>query len=215
MVADATAAPGVVNTASVQSPTADPEPTNDRSSDETDVPLSVLTIDKSLDGDLRPDDVVTFVIVVTNTGPSPTRGTLTVTDELPSSLTHVATSAPDDTDCVLDAAVVSCTTDRVLAVDDTLTITVDARVAANAGATVTNTATVSGGNVVGGTPLDQAEVLSAGGRQQDSTGGTVQNPPGFLPFTGSSSVTLAWFAVLLILGGGALLAIRRRLSTSG
>jgi uncharacterized repeat protein (TIGR01451 family) len=118
---------------------------NDSASDPTAITaVADLTITKSHSGNFRQGDTGdTYSITVSNAGPGATVGTVTVTDTLPSGLTATAISGTGWT-CVLGT--LSCTrTDVLAAAASYPAITVTVNVASNAPATVTNTATVSGG----------------------------------------------------------------------
>jgi uncharacterized repeat protein (TIGR01451 family) len=118
---------------------------NDSASDPTSITaVADLTITKSHSSSFRQGDTGdTYSIVVSNAGPGATVGTVTVTDTLPSGLTATAISGTGWT-CVLGT--LSCTRTDVLAAPASYpAITVTVNVANNAPATVTNTATVSGG----------------------------------------------------------------------
>ncbi|HEV7490578.1 MAG TPA: hypothetical protein VGO25_07210, partial [Rhodanobacteraceae bacterium] len=84
-----------------------------------------------------------YSLIAHNVGAAATSGTVTVTDVLPSSLTATAMSGPGWT-CTL--AALSCTRTDALAMGASYpAITLTVNVAANAPASVTNTANVSGG----------------------------------------------------------------------
>jgi large repetitive protein len=214
VVATIEAAPGVVNTASVTTPTPEIDPTNNTDDDPTGIPLAVLVIDKALEGTLRSGAEVTYVLTVTNEGPSPTNGRITVVDDLPDSLEFVRTVADAGVTCDVDGQLVSCHTDDVLEVDEQLVIEIDVEVAGATGSSITNVATVVGGNVVDGEPLDPQVLASAGNEPDDSVSAVVGSGSA-LPFTGSNSVTAAWLAGALMLVGLALLGLRRRLAPAG
>src|SRR5439155_9671255 len=87
-----------------------------------------------------------YTITVSNVWQSPSFGTVTVADALPTGLTATAISGSGWT-CAL--ANLTCTSNDALAVSASYpAITVTVSVAANAAASVTNTATVSGGGEV-------------------------------------------------------------------
>jgi uncharacterized repeat protein (TIGR01451 family) len=104
-----------------------------------------LTITSTHTGNfLRPQTGATYTLTVTNSGASTTTALVTVTDTLPAGLTATAIDGGPNWFCTLSP--LQCTRGDNL--DPTLTydpITLTVNVAANAGATVTNTATVSGG----------------------------------------------------------------------
>jgi uncharacterized repeat protein (TIGR01451 family) len=104
-----------------------------------------LTITSTHTGNfLRPQTGATYTLTVTNSGASTTTQLVTVTDTLPSGLTATAIDGGPNWFCTLSP--LQCTRGDNL--DPTLSydpITVTVNVANNAAATVTNTATVSGG----------------------------------------------------------------------
>src|SRR5207253_1513443 len=84
-----------------------------------------------------------YTITVTNSGTGPSSGTVTVVDTLPAGLTATAIGG-GGWSCTL--ATLTCTRSDVLAASASYpSITVTVNVAANAAASVINTATVSGG----------------------------------------------------------------------
>jgi uncharacterized repeat protein (TIGR01451 family) len=104
-----------------------------------------LTITSTHTGNfLRPQTGATYTLTVTNSGASTTTALVTVTDTLPAGLTATSMDGGPNWFCTLSP--LQCTRgdnlDPTLSYDP-ITLTVD--VASNAGATVTNTATVSGG----------------------------------------------------------------------
>ena len=83
----AAAYPDVTNTASVDTSTPDADPSNDADDDSVAVPPLVnLKVAKTHTGALVVGSPATYQIVVTNTGPTPAPGPITVTDPLPSGL---------------------------------------------------------------------------------------------------------------------------------
>jgi uncharacterized repeat protein (TIGR01451 family) len=110
-----------------------------------DVVTPDLTITKTHTGNfLRPQTGATYTITVTNSGGGDTSALVTVTDTLPSGLTATALDGGPNWTCTL--APLRCDRGDVLTAGasyDPITLTVS--VAANAPASVTNTATVSGG----------------------------------------------------------------------
>ncbi|RMH75231.1 MAG: DUF11 domain-containing protein [Actinomyces sp.] len=227
------AAPGVTNTVRVSATgPADPDPGNDEADDDVTVPLSVLDVDKVLDGELRSGRDAHWVITVTNHGPSPTTGPVTVTDDLPAGLTWGG-AVSDDLSCSavgVTGAIVTCTTAASLAVGESVSVRITTGVTADAGDRVINTAEVLGGTVVNGSPLpsavlgdivtrlaDPADTLAAelGIEPQVATevAQSVAVAQEALAFTGASSLRLVWLGTLLVLLGAAAWALgwRRRL----
>jgi uncharacterized repeat protein (TIGR01451 family) len=122
-----------------------------------------LTVVKSHTGNFTQGDTAkTYTITVTNSGGTPTYGTVSVVDTLPSGLTATAMSGTGWS-CTL--ATLTCTRNDALAAAGSyaaITLTVD--VAANAPASVTNTATVSGGgetNAANNTATDPTTIIAA------------------------------------------------------
>lgn len=112
-----------------------------------------------------------YRLVVANTGAGPTVGTVTVTDTLPAGLTATAVSGTGWS-CTL--ATLVCTRADSLAPGDSFpTITVTVSVAANAAASVTNQATVSGGG------------------DTNAANNTASDPTTITPFSAAADLTLA------------------------
>ncbi|MCB0965994.1 MAG: DUF11 domain-containing protein [Ilumatobacter sp.] len=142
--------PSVVNAASVATSTTDPNPDDNATTDDVDVPRLVdLTIVKTHEGEVRVGGTVDFVLTVGNDGPIDDDATITVVDTLPAGLTPSAATS-DDADCSIDLQTVTCTLVGGLAVGETFSITVTADVGPAAFPTVANTATV-------GSPTDDAD----------------------------------------------------------
>ena len=110
-----------------------------------DVLVADLTITKTHTGNFaRPQTGATYTITVTNSGGGDTSALVTVSDSLPSGLTATALDGGPNWNCTLSP--LQCSRGDVLLAGtsyDPITLTVN--VAANAGSSVTNTATVSGG----------------------------------------------------------------------
>jgi uncharacterized repeat protein (TIGR01451 family) len=107
----------------------------------------------------------TYTLTVTNAGAGPTAGAVTIADTLPAGFTATALAGTGWT-CTLGT--VSCTrSDALAAATSYPAITITVNVAANAAASVTNNATVSGGG----------ELNVANDTAADPT--TVTNPPDF------------------------------------
>jgi uncharacterized repeat protein (TIGR01451 family) len=138
----------LVNVAVVHSPTTDPETDNNRSEDPVAVNQLVdLAIVKSHSGTPVAGNPLTFLLQVSNGGPSDELGTVTVTDEIPAGMSYVGAEGTG-WDCEvagpIDSEVVTCTRDG-LAVGDAPAIELVVEIDPDAGpATLTNTATVGG-----------------------------------------------------------------------
>jgi large repetitive protein len=158
---------------------------------------SVLAIGKKLVS--YAGNTATYRITVSNRGPNATDGRLTVTDRLPTGLRLRSVHA-SDTSWQCDSTVI-CLRSAALPVGASSAITIVATVAAPAGSTITNTATVTGGSGPPG-PAASSAVLAVNA----SGGGS-----GGLAQTGRDNrhpLNLA--AGLLIAGLGLLLLGRRR-----
>ncbi len=118
---------------------------NDSATDPTTITqLPDLTIAKSHTGNFTQGQTgATYTLTATNSGSAATSGTVTVTDTLPAGLTATAISGTGWT-CVL--ATLTCTRSNALPAGASYpAITVTVNVANNAAASVTNSASVSGG----------------------------------------------------------------------
>ncbi|UBF29979.1 DUF11 domain-containing protein (plasmid) [Kovacikia minuta CCNUW1] len=104
------------------------------------------TIAKSHTGSFTQGGTGTYTITVTNSGGVATSGTVTVADTLPTGLTPTAATGTGWS-CAIAGQTVTCTrSDALAALVSYPAITLTVSVAANAPTSVTNTATVSGGN---------------------------------------------------------------------
>jgi uncharacterized repeat protein (TIGR01451 family) len=143
-------APSSVTNSATVSGGGEQNTTNNTASDQTTIiqtgPDPAIT--KTHDGNFQQGQTGTYTITVTNAGLSPTDGTtVTVTDTLPTGLTAQSASGTG-WNCVLGTPV-SCTRLDALASKAAYpAITLVVNVANNAPASVTNTATVSGGGDV-------------------------------------------------------------------
>ena len=114
---------------------------------EPGAPLPSLTVAKTASaGTLTRGGTGTFTLTATNRGDTATNGTMVyVTDTLPTGLTPTTASGTGWT-CTITGQAVSCTrTDALSASASYAAITVAATVASDAGASLTNTASVVGG----------------------------------------------------------------------
>jgi uncharacterized repeat protein (TIGR01451 family) len=103
-----------------------------------------LAISTTHTGNFAQGDIAdTYTLVVTNTGDAASSGTVSVVDALPADLTAVAISGAG---WATDLATLTCTRSEALAAGTSYPpITIAVNVDANASASVTNTASVSGG----------------------------------------------------------------------
>ncbi len=134
----------IVNSATVSSPTDDPDPNNNDDSDPTTIiPVADLEIVKSHVGDFVVGTPGTWTLNVTNNGPSTSRGPITVTDTLPDGVTPLSA---DGTGWVCDVTDqdVSCVFAGDLLIDDSTSIDIEVALADLAVGDIVNTGDVSG-----------------------------------------------------------------------
>ena len=141
------AAGSVTNTATV-SGGGETNTANNTASDVTMInAVPDLTVAKSHTGAFTQGQTgASYTVAVTNSGPGPTSGTVTMTDTLPAGLTATAVSG-SGWNCTVSPA--SCNRSDALSSGSSYpAITVTVNVASNAPGTLTNTASVSGGGEI-------------------------------------------------------------------
>lgn len=201
-VVTAAAYPSVTNVATVASvtPSAD-DPAGASATDDDTVtvpPLVDLALRKTLDGKgLTVGRTGTYLLTVTNAGPTADPGPITVTDHLPTGLTFASARGAD---CSADGSTVTCVLDRGLAVGHSATIHLDVAVDQRAGSSVVNTASVD----------SDAKDTDPG---NDASSVRVDVTTSVLSQTGASPGRLALLALLLLVIGGAVVVAARRSST--
>ena len=123
---------------------------NDTASDSATItPMPDLTIAKSHSGTFKQSDTGdTYTITVGNAGSASTSGTVTVTDTLPTGLTPTAASGTGWTASISGSTVTATRNDALSGGASYSALTVTVSVAANAAASVTNTAAVAGGGEI-------------------------------------------------------------------
>jgi uncharacterized repeat protein (TIGR01451 family)/LPXTG-motif cell wall-anchored protein len=141
---DATVDPDVVNTATVTSPTLDPDPDDNTSgTDDPSTPTVDLVIDKHHTGDLLVGATGTYLVDVANDGPSASAGVVTVTDTLPTGLTPTAAGGTGWS-CGIAGQDVTCTIDTTVGPGGSFpVIAIEVDVLPAAYPAVTNTAVVA------------------------------------------------------------------------
>lgn len=104
-----------------------------------------LTITKTHTGNFSKVGSNTYTLIATNSGTAATNGTVTVSDTVPTGLTPTAATGTGWA-CIISGQVVTCTRSDALAANTSYPpITLTVNVAPTASASITNTATVSGG----------------------------------------------------------------------
>jgi uncharacterized repeat protein (TIGR01451 family) len=155
------AAASVTNSVSV-SGVGDNNTANDPTTINPVLTTPALTITKSHPGSFTQGQTgATYTIAVTDSGTATTSGTVTVVDTLPSGLTATAISGSGWM-CIL--ATLTCTTTATEAPGASFpAITLTVTVAANAPASVTNSASVSGGGAAVGSAVNDQTTINAAG----------------------------------------------------
>jgi uncharacterized repeat protein (TIGR01451 family) len=198
IVATVTAAayPSVQNVATVSSTTPDPDASGNSWADELEVDAIVdLTVAKQHVGDLRKGEAGSYLITVSNAGPTEDPGGYRVADRLPEGVRYTG-FAGDGAACEAEGQLVTCVFDGRLPVGGTAALTLKVDVLSTAPDIVVNEVVVS----------SQSEDLSA-----DHTATDRATVLPALAMTGGGSVGLAVLAALLLLvAGTALMLLRSR-----
>jgi uncharacterized repeat protein (TIGR01451 family) len=137
--------------------------------------LPVLAVSSTHGGNFTQGQTgATYTLTVSNTGSGPTSGTVTVTDTLPAGMTATAIGG-SGWSCTL--ATLTCTrTDALAAGSSYPPITVTVNVASNAGASLTNSVTASGGGATN--PASGTDVTSVNPKVAAPTTTTLALSPG-------------------------------------
>jgi uncharacterized repeat protein (TIGR01451 family) len=148
---------------------------NDSASDQTAITaMPDLTIAKSHSGTFKQGDTAnSYTIAVTNSGSAVTNGTVTVTDVLPSGLTPTAASGTGWATSISGSTVTATRNDALNGGVSYPALTVTVSVAANAAASVTNTATVAGGGEINSANDSASDVTAITQTAQSSLSGFV------------------------------------------
>ncbi len=168
------AAANLTNTASV-SGGGELNTANDSASDATSITaMADLTIAKSHSGTFKQGDSAdTYTITVGNAGSAATSGTVTVTDVLPSGLTPTAVNGSGWTTSISGSTVTATRNDSLNGGVNYPALTVTVSIAANAAASVTNTATVAGGGEINTANDSSSDVTAITSSAQASLAGFV------------------------------------------
>jgi hypothetical protein len=157
-----------------------------------------LSISKAHSGNFTQGGVASFYILVTNNGPGPSVGTVTVTDPMPAGMTATGASGSGWT-CTIGSTVTCSRSDPLAANTSYLAINVTGMLASNAGPFITNTATVSGGgdNTPGNNSWSDTAVVNAVA-QPIVSGSVLLSATGTISGMGSGG----WSAVMAITNRG-------------
>ncbi len=154
-------------------------------------PVVDLTIDKTLDTTASSSRTAIWLITVTNAGPDPERGDITVVDDLPVGLDHTSASG-DGWTCSEANNDVTCVYSRGLAVGETTPVlTVNTAVGTSVSGAITNGASVLAANL-------EIRTDNNDGQATFTPVVTTSDP---IAFTGRNSATLARIAALMIILG--------------
>jgi uncharacterized repeat protein (TIGR01451 family)/LPXTG-motif cell wall-anchored protein len=162
-----------------------------------------LVVAKTLVGPLTSAEEATYQVAVSNIGPGPAYGPISMIDEMPPGLVPVTASGDDAWSCDIAGQTVTCVHAAEMGVGELGIVTIVAQVTATGGETIVNTAAAFGANpeVLGSDLSDDASDAS----------GLVVAQEEDLPRTGQDLDRIAWLALItLILGGLILLFGRRR-----
>jgi uncharacterized repeat protein (TIGR01451 family) len=105
-----------------------------------------LTVDKSHTGNFQVGVNGSYTLAVTNQGSAATSGAITLTDNLPTGLTFVSGSGSGWGNCTAAGQAVSCTRSGQIMPGNSSPVSLVVGVAAAAAPSVTNTASIGGGN---------------------------------------------------------------------
>ena len=205
----------VINVATVSS--ADPDlPGRASASDQLTVdPDAALTLTKKHTNQFTVGEQGTYLLTVTNTGPTATPGPIQITDPLPPGLTYVSATG-DGWTCTEANNQLTCTHTAGLDVGGSASVTVTVDVHAAAAPSVTNTATATAPGSPPASATDTASVTvpPSPPPAQGSPPAAQPQPDasqGSLPFTGFDIALFALSALALIgLGILTIFATRRR-----
>jgi uncharacterized repeat protein (TIGR01451 family) len=202
--------PSVSNTATVSTETpesTDPDELPDTATDVVEVPPQAdLAITKTHEGDFTVGETGEFAITVTNNGPTPDPGPITVTDRVPVGITPVR-AVGSGWDCDIRGQQVTCVDADGLAVDETSEITLTVDVFAEAVPSVRNSASVS-------SPAEDTDPSNDSATDKVTVLPAPTEPGGDLPSTGGDLGRFVALAAVLIAAGATALVgsgrVRRR-----
>jgi uncharacterized repeat protein (TIGR01451 family) len=123
-------------------------------------PAAQLAITHHHQGELLVGQSASYLITVTNSGPTDSPGPLRLTDTLPAGLSYLA-AVGAGWSCAVNDRQVSCDHAGALALGESASVTVSARVQADAYPAVTTTATVTGPGSTPAAGSDTATVVAS------------------------------------------------------
>jgi uncharacterized repeat protein (TIGR01451 family)/fimbrial isopeptide formation D2 family protein len=142
-----------------------------------------LSITKSHAGSFAAGKSVVYTIVITNGGPNPTVGPVTVTDDLPTGLSYLSASG-SGWSCAAAGQTVTCTRATILQVNESSSIALSVGVSPTAPQSLVNTTTVSypgDPNPANDTAIDPTTITSGvGAPGQPLSGESSSQKPGSL-----------------------------------
>jgi uncharacterized repeat protein (TIGR01451 family)/fimbrial isopeptide formation D2 family protein len=162
LLVSASVTSNLVNTASVDSPTIDPQPKNNTASDTGLIIASDLVINKTHTGNFVRGSSGTYNLSVSNIGLAASFGAVTVTDALPNGLTPQSATGTGWT-CNTNVQTITCTRNDALAINSSYpNIELVVGIAQNADASLVNTALVAGGAQVNQSNDTASDTVSIG-----------------------------------------------------
>ncbi len=162
LLVSASVTSNLVNTASVSSPTIDPQPKNNTATDTGLIIASDLVIAKTHAGNFVRGSSGAYTLNVSNIGLAPSFGIVTVTDTLPDGLTPQSATGAGWT-CNTNFQTISCTRSDALALNSSFpSINLVVGVAQSAGISLVNSASVSGGAQVNQSNDTASDTVSIG-----------------------------------------------------
>jgi uncharacterized repeat protein (TIGR01451 family) len=143
-VASGVTVSSLINMATLSSPTTDPLPSNETSTDNAGTTQSAdLKVVKTLTSSLVAGQPATYSLAVTDSGPSDAAGTVTLTDTLPAGETYVSATGTDWS-CGPSSGTVTCTHSAAITGGSETTVTLTVLLASDVlPQSITNTASVS------------------------------------------------------------------------
>ncbi len=181
LLVSASATSNLVNTASVSSPTIDPQPKNNTATDTGLIIAPDLVMTKTHTGNFVRGSSGAYTLNVSNTGLAPSFGVVTVTDTLPDGLIPQTATGTGWT-CDTNLQTITCTRNDVLVVNSSFpSINLMVGIAQSSPTSLVNTASVAGGaqvNQSNDTASDTVSISSSSDLSIVKTDNTVVAVPG-------------------------------------